>query len=105
MMPAGGTEESPHAARRWPGALRDRTRAGGSRGAQLATRGVIAALLAVLVATGIAVAPPLAQDVRAATPDLTLVGDAQYDVDPANKAVHVTVDLLATNHLHDTATR
>jgi hypothetical protein len=70
-----------------------------------AARRAIAAFLGVLIATGMAVAPPLASDVRAAAPDLTLVGAAQYDVDPPSKAVHVSVDLLATNHLHDTASR
>ncbi|HKG57531.1 MAG TPA: hypothetical protein VKA85_09800 [Candidatus Limnocylindrales bacterium] len=68
-------------------------------------RRTAAALLALLVASGLVVAPPVAREVRAATPDLTLVGDARYDVDPDHRRVRVTVDLVATNHLHDTATK
>ncbi|MFL5679060.1 MAG: hypothetical protein ACJ77B_00495 [Chloroflexota bacterium] len=68
-------------------------------------RHTVAALLALLVATGLVAAPPLARETRAATPDLTLVGDARYDVDPEHRRVHVTVDLVATNRLHDTATK
>ncbi len=71
----------------------------------IAARRMVAALLAVAIAAGIAVAPPLARETYAATPDLTLVGDARYEVDPANSRVRVTVDLVATNHLQDTATR
>src|SRR3954466_12321875 len=72
----------------------------------LARRGrLVLGLLAVLLASGFAVAPPAAREVRAATPDLTLVGDARYDVQPQNRRVRVTVDLVATNHLKDTATR
>ena len=68
-------------------------------------RPLIVGLLAVLLASGLAAAPPLAREVRAATPDLTLVGDASYDVQPAIRRVRVTVDLVATNHLQDTATQ
>src|SRR3954466_9491339 len=70
----------------------------------LARRGrLVLGLLAVLLASGFAVAPPAAREVRAATPDLTLVGDARYDVQPQNRRVRVTVDLVATNQLEDTA--
>ena len=71
----------------------------------VAARRIVAALLAVVVAAGIAFAPPLAREAYAATPDLTLVGDARYEVDPAHSRVRVTVALVATNHLRDTATR
>jgi hypothetical protein len=68
-------------------------------------RPFVLGLLAVVLASGLAVAPPVAREVRAATPDLTLVGDARYDVQPQNRRVRVTVDLVATNHLQDTATK
>jgi hypothetical protein len=68
-------------------------------------RPLVLGLLAVLLASGLAVASPAAHEARAATPDLTLVGDARYDVQPANRRVRVTVDLVATNHLQDTATK
>ena len=38
-------------------------------------------------------------------PDLTLVTDARYDVQPTQRRVRVTVDLTATNHLKDTKTK
>src|SRR3954468_16481356 len=66
---------------------------------------LVLGLLAVLLASGFAVAPPAAREVRAATPDLTLIGDARYDVQPQNRRVRVTVDLVATNHLEDSAAR
>jgi hypothetical protein len=46
-------------------------------------------------------APPA----RAASPELTLVTDARYVVDPDNGRVRVTVDITATNHKPDTTTR
>lgn len=42
---------------------------------------------------------------RAATPDLTLVTAATYDVEPAAGRVGVTTRIVATNHLHDTKTQ
>lgn len=42
---------------------------------------------------------------RAATPDLTLVTAATYDVEPAAARVGVTARIVATNHLHDSATQ
>lgn len=38
-------------------------------------------------------------------PDLTLVTDALYEVQPDAKRIHVSVSITATNHLTDTATR
>lgn len=61
---------------------------------------VIAAALAVSGVIGAPVA-----EVRAATPDLTIVTAARYDVQPAQKRVRVTVDLTLTNRLKDTKTR
>ena len=43
--------------------------------------------------------------VRAATPDLTIVSDARYDVQPTQKRVRVTLALHLTNHLKDTTTK
>ncbi len=68
-------------------------------------RPVVGAVLGVLLASGLVAAPPLAREVRAATPDLTLVGDARYDVQPQDHRVRATVDLVATNHLKDSATK
>jgi hypothetical protein len=62
-------------------------------------------LLAATVALGLVAAPPVAREVAAATPDLTLVSNARYDVQPEERRVRVTVDILATNRLRDTATR
>jgi hypothetical protein len=42
---------------------------------------------------------------QAATPGLTITGDAIYDVRPAEHRVAVTVHLSATNHLRNTASR
>ncbi len=43
--------------------------------------------------------------VRAATPDLTIVSSARYDVQPTRHRVHVTVELTLTNRLKDTVTK
>jgi hypothetical protein len=72
---------------------------------RLSRRRLGTGLLAALVAVGLAAAPPAARDARAATPDLTIVGDARYEVVPAESLVRVTVDLVARNHLRDTAAR
>jgi hypothetical protein len=68
-------------------------------------RRLVFGLFGILLASGLAAAPPAAREARAATPDLTLIGDARYDVQPQNRRVRVTVDLVATNHLEDTAAR
>ena len=47
---------------------------------------------------------PRRAEVRAATPDLTIVSDARYDVQPAHHRVRVTLALTLTNHLKDTTT-
>jgi hypothetical protein len=60
-------------------------------------------VLSVLLALGVLGVPP--QEVRAATPDLTIVTAARYDVQPAQKRVRVTVDLTLRNRLRDTRTK
>ncbi len=65
-------------------------------------------VLAFLIAVGaLAGALPATapRDVRAATPDLTIVSDAHYDVQPSQHRVRVTLDLTLTNRLHDTTTK
>ena len=44
-------------------------------------------------------------EVRAATPDLTIVSDARYDVQPTKHRVRVTLTLTLTNRLRDTVTK
>ncbi len=62
--------------------------------------------LALLVASLAAPLVPVgAPATLAATPALTLTAATRYDVDPAAKAVHVSVALTATNRLKDTKTR
>ncbi len=62
-------------------------------------------LLATVVALGLVAAPPNAPEARAATPDLTIVSDAHYVVQPAERRVRITLDLTLRNRLRDTATR
>ena len=61
--------------------------------------------LAALLAVGFLAAPLAAPEVRGATPDLTIVSDARYDVQPEEHRVRVTLTLVLTNHLKDTVTR
>ena len=78
-----------------------------------AIRVMVAALLAigvmgwpdVLPLPGVPSLPGTPATVRAATPDLTIVSSARYDVQPNRKRVHVTVNLTLTNRLKDTVTR
>lgn len=70
-----------------------------------APRRALLAALAAVVALGLLLAPPAVPQARAATPDLTIVSNARYDVEPEEKRVRVTVNLLATNRLENTATR
>ncbi len=65
-------------------------------------------LLAIVATISLLAAPigPTAPGtVRAATPDLTIVSVARYDVQPAKQRVHITADLTVTNRLKDTTTR
>ncbi len=65
----------------------------------------IAFLAALVVAAGLGILPPAASEVRAATPDLTIVSTARYDVQPEAGRVRVTADLVLTNHKRDTTTK
>ncbi len=69
------------------------------------SRQLAALLLAVVAATGLLAGPTGTAEVRAATPDLTVVSDARYVVQPAKGRVRVTVDLVLTNRLQDTTTQ
>ena len=63
-------------------------------------------LLAVVAATGLLATPLGSAEVRAATPDLTIVGERPLRRPaPGSKRVRVTVDLVMTNHLRDTKTK
>ncbi|HEV8403210.1 MAG TPA: hypothetical protein VGQ31_09265 [Candidatus Limnocylindrales bacterium] len=69
------------------------------------SRRIAGLLLAVVAAAGLLAGPVGVAEVRAAAPDLTIVSDARYDVQPADHRVHVTLDMVLTNHLHDTSTK
>ncbi|HEY7523739.1 MAG TPA: hypothetical protein VH720_08820 [Candidatus Limnocylindrales bacterium] len=72
-------------------------------------RGILDRRVRVLAAGALAIVvlgmPAAAQDVRAATPKLTLVTAAHYEVQPTQGRVRVTLDITATNRLRDTVTR
>lgn len=61
--------------------------------------------LAIALAFGLLAAPAVAPEVRAAAPDLTIVSDAHYDVQPEQHRVRVSLTLVLTNHLKDTVTK
>ncbi|MDO8484181.1 MAG: hypothetical protein Q7S35_04480, partial [Candidatus Limnocylindrales bacterium] len=61
--------------------------------------------LAIALASGLLAVPATAPEVRAATPDLTIVSAARYDVQPEQHRVRVSLDLVLTNHLKDTVTK
>ncbi len=70
-------------------------------------RRTVPVLLALVAAIGLLAAPvvgPVAE-VRAAAPDLTIVSEARYDVQPSKHRVRVTLALTLTNRLKDTVTR
>jgi hypothetical protein len=54
---------------------------------------------------GTVLASAFAPAAGAATPDLTIVADARYELRPDAGRIHVSVDLRATNHRTDTAIR
>ena len=62
-------------------------------------------VLSLVAAIGLLATPAGVTDVRAAAPDLTIVTDARYDVEPAQHRVRITLDMVLTNHLHDTASK
>jgi hypothetical protein len=74
-------------------------------GRSLGIRRWMPLLLAFVLAMGFAAATQSVEEVAAATPDLTLVGNAHYLVQPTHSRVRVVVDLRATNHLRDTQVR
>jgi hypothetical protein len=62
------------------------------------------ALVAAIGLLGTPAGPAAPTDVRAATPDLTIVSAARYEVQPSRRRVHITLDLTLTNRLRDTKT-
>ncbi|MGP1674706.1 MAG: hypothetical protein ACTS8Z_05795 [Candidatus Limnocylindrales bacterium] len=66
---------------------------------------VLLAVIAAIGLLGFPVGPAAPSDVHAATPDLTIVGSARYDVQPTEQRIRVTVDLTLTNRLKDTRTK
>ena len=63
------------------------------------------ATVAAIALLGVPVGPGGPVVVRAAAPDLTITSAADYDVQPDQQRVQVTLDLKLTNHLKDTKTR
>lgn len=61
-------------------------------------------VLAVIAATSLLAVPNAVTEVRAAAPNLTIVTNARYEVQPAQHRVRVTLDMVMTNHLRDTTT-
>jgi hypothetical protein len=66
---------------------------------------IVAAIVVTVGLLGIPVGPTAPAEVAAATPDLTIVGKARYDVQPEQRRIRVIVDLTMRNRLKDTATR
>jgi hypothetical protein len=62
-------------------------------------------VIAVVAAIGLIGVPATTPPVQAATPDLTIVTNARYDVQPSKRKVAISVDLTMTNRLRDTRTR
>ena len=70
------------------------------------TRRLAPLLLAIVAATSWLVVPGVGvAEVAAATPDLTIVTTARYDVQPDAHRVRVTLDMTLTNRLSDTRTK
>ncbi|HYH92705.1 MAG TPA: hypothetical protein VD763_06080 [Candidatus Saccharimonadales bacterium] len=63
------------------------------------------AVVAAVTMLGVPVGPTAPAEIRAATPDLTIVSSARYEVQPDDKRVRVTLDLTLTNRLKDTKTK
>ena len=66
--------------------------------------GLLPFVLGAVAAVVLLASPGGAPVARAATPDLTVVGDARYVVQPDQHRIRITVDLTLTNHLTDTKT-
>ncbi len=73
------------------------------------TRARLRAALGLILGLGLLFGAPVLGPTRAAAsaagPGLTMIGAATYDVRPASRLVHVSVQLAATNHLVDTVIR
>ncbi len=69
------------------------------------SRRFAALLFAVVAATGLLASPAGTTEVRAASPGLTIVSDARYDVQPESHRVRVTIDMALKNRLSDTKTQ
>ena len=69
------------------------------------SRRFAALVFAVVAATGLLASPAGSSEVRAATPGLTIVTDARYDVQPDAHRVRVTLDMVLRNRLSDTKTQ
>ncbi len=72
---------------------------------RIAVARIVAALVLALGLLGIPTGPTAPLEVAAATPDLTIVGKARYDVLPEEQRIRVTVDLTMRNRLTDTTTK
>jgi hypothetical protein len=70
-----------------------------------ASRRLAGILLAVIAATGLLATPAGVTEVQAAAPDLTIVSNARYDVQPDQHRVRITLDMVLVNHLRDTTTK
>ena len=68
-------------------------------------RRLAALLLAIVAVGGWQLSPAAVAEVQASTPDLTIVTNARYDVQPDANRVRVTLDMVLTNHLKDTRTK
>ncbi len=66
---------------------------------------IVGALILALGVLGVPAGPTAPTGVAAATPDLTIVGKARYDVLPQEQRIRVTVDLTIRNRLKDTTTK
>ena len=73
--------------------------------AGVVSRRFAALILAVVAATGLLASPAGSAEVRAAAPSLTIVTDADYDVQPDAHRVQVTLDMVMKNRLADTSTK
>jgi len=74
------------------------------RSLQRSAAGWLAVVFAVVL-LGLPAGPVAPGEVRAATPDLTIVSTARYEVQPGDRRVRVTIDLTLTNRLKDTKTK
>jgi len=69
------------------------------------TRRLAGLLLAIVAIGGWQISPAGVSEVRAALPDLTIVTNARYDVQPDAHRVRVTLDMVLTNRVADSLTK